>query len=498
MASSASQSPVFPLEIFHLILHNLSYTELVDDRTALNINDLRRCSLVCRAWAPICQAYLFKSATIDLERPPDFEPGPAKGIVPAIAAHPNIASHIQNIRYTIRVPMPAPVGDQEGRITDENISTLLTLPNLRSLFICVERTITLLAAPKFDDLCAGDFVFFRLWAAYTPSTSLVDLTLESIEDLPLATFLSCPSLRSLALMYCGCADLQPQAVPTTTSKIESIKLSGVSNISYAFLGFLPHLKNLFVCGVAWRISPNFRDQLISTLRNLKKLTLDCGLADDRQLWFYIPLFIAAGMGVKLFEHLQDLTVRPNSKQDAEVIYQALRHAPTIHYLDVKSTRSSLIPFLNIHRLLPQSAGNLKTLHIRFCISQFEEWYNHIEVISEALSLVKSPASLEELVLSVEVGSIHLLALFGMIPQLKLLDTALFVDSTMFALLRWITIRISVEHRGRVDSPPMVDSKMPSDLYEYVKSSFQASRRSSSNFRLNFKLWLETVKSISYF
>ncbi|KAF9044093.1 hypothetical protein BJ165DRAFT_181135 [Panaeolus papilionaceus] len=486
MASSSLQSPTFPLEIFHLIVRNLAYSEPNDNRIVLNIEVLRQCSLVCRAWVPICQAYLFKSGKVDLERMSDS--GPEKGIIRAIAAHPHIASHVQKICYT------AKGGVQLGHIPDPNIFTLLTLPNLRSIYVC--RGIG--SPHKFDQLYAGDFIFFRLWADCISSslTLVTDLTLHRVADVPLVSLLSCPNLKSLSLMACICIDRQTQpasAMVQMTSKIESLKLMSTTKVSYAFLGTIPHLKQLSVYEVEWCPQPQFKDQLISTFRGLKKLTVDYHWVQDPQLWVSLPLSIASGMGVKLFENLKDFTAMLESEQEAAEIYQALQHAPSINYLDVSFSKSPLIPYLNIHQFLPQNVGSLKTLHIRLVNEYFgEQCDDGIEAISQALSLVESPASLEKLVITLKIEPTELLALFGMLRQLKTLDTALFVDSSMFPLLRWITFGICVQNlQDDAYYSPRVDNKMQADMYEYIEAFFPAFRR-SSNSRINFKLWLETA------
>ncbi|KAF9044100.1 hypothetical protein BJ165DRAFT_1528668 [Panaeolus papilionaceus] len=184
------------------------------------------------------------------------------------------------------------------------------------------------------------------------------------------------------------------------------------------------------------------------------------------------------MGVKLFEQLQDLTIRPASEQEAEVMYQTLRNAPNIHYLDVNCNMfyGSFLPYLNLHQFLPHSVGNLKTLHLRFVIEGYKEWsqyHDTIRVISEALSLVNSLASLEELVMSLTIESTELLALFGMIRKLKV-DYDLHLYSSL-----WTPHTV-----------PNADEEMQADLYEYIESAFQAFRRSSLNSRLNFKLQLQ--------
>ncbi|KAF9044108.1 hypothetical protein BJ165DRAFT_1404963 [Panaeolus papilionaceus] len=481
MASSSLQSPAFPLEIFHLIVKNLAYSELSDDYIVLNIKGLRRCSLVCRAWVPICQAYLFKSGKVDLERLSDS--GPEKGIIRAIAAHPQFASYVQKIRYT------AEVGVQVGDIPDQNMHTLLKLPNLRSIDVSAAESY------KFDQLYAGDFVFFRLWADYISSslTSLTDLTLNYIKDVHLVSFLSCPNLKSLSLNECDCVDWKTQPTSSTvprTSKLENLKLSSVRNVSYAFLGSISHLKRLSVHVAGLHIQPRFKDQFMSTFQGLEKLTIDYRWLDNRSLLLYLPLSMASGMGIKLFEQLQDLTAMPESEQEAAEVYQTLQHAPNIRYLDVTFQNSSLIPYLNIHRFLPQHVGSLRTLHIRFDIEDFGEQQSldTIEVLSKALSLVRSPASLEELVMTLKIDIAQLLTLFGLIQQLKTLDTALFVDSTMFPLLRWITFRICLESPATLYYPPNVDNKVQADLYRCIESSFPAFR-GSLNSRINLVVWV---------
>ncbi|KAF9044094.1 hypothetical protein BJ165DRAFT_1404951 [Panaeolus papilionaceus] len=486
MASSSLQSPTFPLEIFHLIVKNLAYSELSDNYIVLNIEVLRQCSLVCRAWVPICQAYLFKSGKVDLERLSDS--GPEKGIIRAIAAHPQFASYVQKIRYT------AKVGVQVGHIPDQNIHTLLTLPNLRS-FDLNATSLGGSLSRKFNDLCTGDLVFSRLWADYISSslTSLTDLTLNYIEDVHLVSFLSCPNLKSLSLNECDCVDWKTQPTSSTvprTSKLENLKLSSVRNVSYAFLGSISHLKRLSVHEAGLHIQPRFKDQFMSTFQGLEKLTIDYRWLDNRPLLLYLPLSMASGMGIKLFEQLQDLTAMPESEQEAAEVYQTLQHAPNIRYLDVTFQNSSLIPYLNIHRFLPQHVGSLRTLHIRFDIEDFSQRQSldTIEVLSKALSLVQSPASLEELVMTLKIDIAQLLTLFGLIQQLKTLDTALFVDSTMFPLLRWITFRICLQSPATLYYPPNVDNKVQADLYGYIESSFPAFR-GSSNSRINLVVWV---------
>ncbi|KAF9044095.1 hypothetical protein BJ165DRAFT_1528663 [Panaeolus papilionaceus] len=457
MASSWLQSPTFPLEIFHLIVKNLAYSEPNDDDIVLNIKVLRRCSLVCRAWVPICQAYLFKSGKVDLERISDS--GPEKGIIRAITANPHIASYVQKIRYT------ATLGAEVGHILDQNILTLLTLPNLHSIHVLARGS-------QFNQLCTGDLVFSRLWVDCISSklASLTDLTIHWVKNVPLVSLLSCPNLKSLSLSACICADWETQPASTmvaSTSKIECLKLTDTTNVPYAFIGLIPRLKQLSVYETQWRIQPQFKDQFILTLRGLEKLTVDYRWVENPQSWVYLPLSMASGMGVKLFEHLQDLTVMPDSEQEVAEIYQALRHAPSIRYLDVS--------------YLSKITGNGKA-------STPSKPY-------PILSFVQSPASLEELVMTLKIDVSQLLTLFVLIRRLKTLDTALFrvVESSMFPLLRWITFHIYVQYADTSAYPPKIDNKVQADLYHYIESSFPAFRRSSTS-RINLKLWAEKDKA----
>ncbi|KAF9044082.1 hypothetical protein BJ165DRAFT_180761 [Panaeolus papilionaceus] len=497
MASSSSQNPIFPLEIFHLVLKNLSYVELDEYDVIvenLNIADLRQCSLVCRAWVPICQAHLFECGHVDSH---SSTSGHEEGIIAAIAEHPKLASYVRKIYYSIVV------GDQDHHPdeSEQYVSTLLALPNLHSIGLVPTKKPDLgffgQLSTNFDRLFAGDFVFFRFWEAYMSSTSLRDLALKYIKDVPLATFLSYPNLRSLTLNCCECADWPVSTTTLRTSNIESLELRLIRNISYAFLGFLPLLKKLSTRDVRWQMPSTSRDRYISTFRGLKKFILDDGWGGKRDLWVYIPLSTATEMSVKLFEHLQHFTILPRCEEAAEEIHQALRHAPNIHYLDVDLTKSSLIRYLNLHRFLPQSVGHLKTIHIRFSISDAgaSQCRDTIKVLSESLALVRSPASLKELAMTVTIETTHLLTLFGMVPQLKMLDSVLFISSSMFPLLRWITFHICVHHYGSSEGLPTIDDDMKEGLYACIESSFEGFKR-RPKFRLSVKLWLEHEKVYS--
>ncbi|KAF9044111.1 hypothetical protein BJ165DRAFT_181315 [Panaeolus papilionaceus] len=160
-----------------------------------HLDDLRQCSLVCRAWAPICQAHLFGQVKLDQDRL--SESRGAEGIVQALTVTANspIASYIKEIFYAITL-------NDRRSISKQKILPLLNLPNLSSLYIRGDYV-----NPRNFDRCrANSFGFIRFWDAYISSTSLVHLSLTAINDPPLIVMLSCPNLSSLSLGFCAFSD----------------------------------------------------------------------------------------------------------------------------------------------------------------------------------------------------------------------------------------------------------------------------------------------------
>ena len=90
--------PIFPLEIEEIILDILGKDD--EDHTAL-----KTCSLVCKAFLPICRKHIFGSIVLN-PRDQDMVPPPSTHTTHAferlLRETPEIADYIRKLDYTIR------------------------------------------------------------------------------------------------------------------------------------------------------------------------------------------------------------------------------------------------------------------------------------------------------------------------------------------------------------------------------------------------------------
>ncbi|KAF9044088.1 hypothetical protein BJ165DRAFT_180977 [Panaeolus papilionaceus] len=321
------QNPAFPFEIVDLILKNVSYSLRPDESIIYHWDELRRCSLVCKAWVPICQALLFRS--IELNQDCLSKPRRVERIVQLVKENLQIASYVKKIAYTV---MP----NDQGSVGNRSISSLLHLPNLHSL----EIQGNIMRALTFDRCRTKNFGFFRFWDAYIPSTSLGHLSLTALNDPPLLEILSCPNLTSICLRDCAFSDWDPSFTTITVPsapQIRSLSLEFVQNISYALLVFLPNLKELSLTHVEWYIpSKTPRDQFVIPFQGLQILRVDDTPfpLDGPTAWLPFLLSIADERGAKLFGNLKEVTASPDSLEEAEeVLHRILQHSPVLQDLD---------------------------------------------------------------------------------------------------------------------------------------------------------------------
>ncbi|KAF9052004.1 hypothetical protein BJ165DRAFT_1452260 [Panaeolus papilionaceus] len=177
-----SMGPIFPLEIFNLILDELEVDQINQKR------NLHSCSLVCRTFHRICRPHIFKELNIQLTANPVSSKAALWRLLEVLNSNPELKDHVKSIACS-QAGVAA-----ELDLADSELTTLLSLPNVDSLDIVSNGE-----AINYENCRSDKFGCRALLEHYLASRKLTSLYVGRFKNPPIALILTSETLLELAL-----------------------------------------------------------------------------------------------------------------------------------------------------------------------------------------------------------------------------------------------------------------------------------------------------------
>ncbi|PPR04394.1 hypothetical protein CVT24_013225 [Panaeolus cyanescens] len=244
------ENATFPIEIFCLIIDNL----------AKHRPNLQRCSLVCKAFVPICRHHLFNCVslrfTLDVTRERIAK------LAHFLDRDPSIGSYIQRLRASCHSGADYRNAYGPGALTPTVLTALPShIPHLRHLSLLAWRGGMDYSRCRTEvfGLCMLLDHFLQL---QLQTESLQTIQLAGIDDLPMFDILSVNSLTDLTISNCNVQSNVPNVpsihtpAPSTldppelriplNGTLKSLYFFSVKNLDSSMFFFISGLENLSI------------------------------------------------------------------------------------------------------------------------------------------------------------------------------------------------------------------------------------------------------------
>ncbi|KAF9036883.1 hypothetical protein BJ165DRAFT_1506686 [Panaeolus papilionaceus] len=317
--------PVLPLELFIPIIKFLAIGSTEGENSDFdlkNLPSLRRCALVCKYFAELCQTYIFSIVNISLYEPDE---GRILRLIEITDAHPHLVSHIHILRLDFWSLMESPISSAELAKCQ---SFLLGFPNLRRLSITIyKESITLL--PEFEILnrhLIDNYVS-------NPNSNLKALHLEGYNPLPLSKFLPCSNIREVHLN--GTKLLFTPESLDTTYPITFFQYEYPASFPLEALLCLPFLESLYLTVASLTHAEGYSNSLQerrSPCFTIRALIVGLSSSEPQgSLHRLVDLFKSRARAIKCepFSLLETLRVSVSNRNDALAVSGLLGHTPAL-------------------------------------------------------------------------------------------------------------------------------------------------------------------------
>ncbi|KAF9037762.1 hypothetical protein BJ165DRAFT_1502876 [Panaeolus papilionaceus] len=293
----ADEDPVFPLEIFELIINAVILS--IDQPSYLksphcNRSDVISLGLVSRSFANLCRPYLFKSLDIYMDRSVDR----AKRLSAIIAEQPDIANFINNFSYCSQLKF-----DRRHVINEDSLDVFLHLPAVKFLKVDGRGG----RIDEVSNINLNKLGHQSILHHYITSETLTSLYIRSIDNLPILDIMNCPNLESLALGYCGYRDWDTPAPPEALHKgfnVTSFNCYNSKHASFPLLAYCPKLKSISLTKIGHQNPPRMNFPILA--RPLPSFDYVQSIESRGSLdWTYF-CDLADSAGVKAFPALKRL------------------------------------------------------------------------------------------------------------------------------------------------------------------------------------------------
>ncbi|PPQ82445.1 hypothetical protein CVT24_002466 [Panaeolus cyanescens] len=339
--------PVFSLEIFELILDCLA--EDVDTQT------LHTCSLVCKAFVEPSQRLLFRTLIIW-----DWDLPPAVLFEEFVRKNEKVVGYITHMDYTVGRMCSSGRG-LSSQNEQHTIQSLLLLPNLQNL--CIRNQ---------DSSKSPGFVYDNLFRHYLSTGRLTTLSLSTLDNVPILTILSSPTLQRFTTKFCKFKlDGTTLIEPSGGCGLVHLDMTGYT-IPVAAVLSCKQLRYLRLSSIVLQSHPThssiFTPLSPSSLSSIETLGLDgnVNLAD-----LYND---AKRERVQVFPNVKHLTIttRDDSFDNTHVVSQALSHIRSLESFELDRAQETppriangnltpLIPIEEFLQNLPNHTASLRKL-----------------------------------------------------------------------------------------------------------------------------------------
>ncbi|PPR02150.1 hypothetical protein CVT24_011400 [Panaeolus cyanescens] len=224
--------PFLPIEIVELIIDGLLMRRRIwQPREALQ--HLKTCSLVCRAWADLCQrrifAYLKFGYRIAVE---DTDFDKERRLIRVLEEKPALLTHVKHLCY---------VGGNlsvESRRVDPAFSVFLRFP-------CVTRLLMSCFTVSFEEAGRHGYGFRRILTYYLSTGNLSLLSISRVKQLPIHDILVTSSLKGLHLQSCSFKTDKEAPGPENAS-LKYLRLEANDDVSWDLFRSCKQLETLVI------------------------------------------------------------------------------------------------------------------------------------------------------------------------------------------------------------------------------------------------------------
>ncbi|PPR03660.1 hypothetical protein CVT24_007774 [Panaeolus cyanescens] len=238
-----SQQPVFPPEIFEIIINNLAARPWTIVLTAEQGAALRSCSLTCKMFLPLARAHLlyrlaqlqFDDQDLDHLNQGASRHLPVNQFVDLWERKPFIKRYVQQLSLQLKNYTWPSIPEAE---LDRNTNSLLSLPSVKSIAISYSQAAGLV--PKLSSSDQIGAMCIRLIDTYAAKKTLHTLIAKKMAELPFQQLFASGSLTTLSLDRC--------CMPPLTGPIIGIKSLTLRKmpLPVSTLSFFPDLEDLCI------------------------------------------------------------------------------------------------------------------------------------------------------------------------------------------------------------------------------------------------------------
>ncbi|PPQ83583.1 hypothetical protein CVT24_004853 [Panaeolus cyanescens] len=485
MSTNDPEGPVFPFEIFEIIIRIIASPIARHTNRRFSNSDIASLSLVSKSFAEICQPLLFKCIQIfgfldmtAMSSTLNF--GQLKQLVDAIKTNPTLASYICCLQYyEPHILVDGPI----SFVKDGSLIPLLHLPSLQHLKVdgYIDRS--------YEHPYTGMelFSFRSLLDQYLVSSTLTSLVIRRISELPILDILSCPNLEFLRLLDCDVRSWDHPAPSKVIAKGFKLKVvdtytTRLRNAALPLLAYCPQLERLQFAAFgdfplempeAFPIDTppltSFKNVTFIKSRGAVDWSYFCRLADSASVKAFPAL---KHLHVEVFT-LEEITHGPNlifgHMQSLEELRVEVRD-----YLDPTS--------LNLEQCFSVSAQTIKSITIKWrLILDSGHYQSLLETLRISLQEMSHNNVLRRLNLEWELTNIRDQTVLMDFEQWNDLDYILTADNGA-AFPRLVDVRISLEfnmRNGAVDEEQDLESLFELSMNRLLNSqdictSFQVS------------------------
>ncbi|PPR01057.1 hypothetical protein CVT24_000596 [Panaeolus cyanescens] len=394
MATNDTNGPVFPFDIFEIIIMNFITSPIPSQFSRKFFKphpDINSLSLVSKSFAEICQPLLFKSVQIDIQFAKLNRTQQLAGV---IKANPTLASYIKWLEYIV----PNMTTNQSlDASKDGSLTPLLQLPRLQYLKIsaCFPTSY------EDQESSMGMFGLRSLLDQYMVSSTLTTLHIRRITKLPILDVLSCPNLENLELRFCETDGWDHPAASEVLNKgfkLKTAMIYGRQDVALSLFAYCPQIERFeFVRMSKFRSErPEIFPMSAQPLVSFKNLTAIVSI--ESVDWSYFCR-LAESAGVKAFPALKHLTYYLITEEDITLgINPIFGHMESLEELEIQALNHAWNPeitSLNLKRCFSLSAQTLKNITIKWKIV-LESGKDLLKIIRMALEGISHTNVLQRL------------------------------------------------------------------------------------------------------
>ncbi|KAF9043929.1 hypothetical protein BJ165DRAFT_1404816 [Panaeolus papilionaceus] len=428
-----NNDPVFPLEIFQLIVAQLA-SDATRPWEAVRA-DLNSCCLVAKSFVQIAREFIFQDITTDSV--PD-ENKRAQDLAWFLQSNPRLVDHVQKLTFKFR--------DQSHFRRETELTSATTVfphcPNVQHLVVEASNRLpySKLQSPGFDNLLDH----------YISTGCITEVSLSWIGDIPLLVLLQYPSLKFLSLHDCALSippiPFAKNPLPHGSSLIRFLSTETEGGSICYVLRYCQNIEEILMLdGQSDYQQPESQHPPPFAFPRLRKIT-------SHSMYEWETLLKSSALPV--FPAITDL--RLSGIWDTDSIRSTARHIPALENLTIEGANHRSTQYLGglwiaVRELTFSTRHSLKTFSVKWSLDM-DSIINFFPLLCSALGPLKNNSVLNELTLDLQIGYEGFTLIPTAFEQWGQVDGLIWGDEDDFPALKRLNLFIRYEF-GRL--PPVL-------------------------------------------